>query len=42
MLAVGEQGKQSQEVVMVSINDKGKGIDSEILPKLILKVCYKV
>ena len=38
---VGEQGKQTQEVVMVSVNDEGKGIDPEILPKLFTKFATK-
>ena len=40
-VTVVEQGKQSKEVVIVSINDEGKGIDPEILPKLFTKFATK-
>jgi signal transduction histidine kinase len=39
--SVVAENKQSQDVVIVSINDTGKGIDSEILPRLFSKFATK-
>jgi len=38
---VVEENKQRQEVAIVSINDTGKGIDSEIMPRLFSKFATK-
>jgi signal transduction histidine kinase len=38
---IAEENKQSQDVAIVSINDTGKGIDSEIFPRLFSKFATK-